>query len=87
MFSNNVFSSNQLDYLTMKYYEMFEELSLHELVVNLIKILQQYWPSSRLSNEIEYDGNEYKFSYVMKVSCSVKNLFFKKAKTLSIRNR
>lgn len=48
--SSNVFSSNQLDYLTMKYYEIFEELSLHELGVNSIKILQQYWPSSRSSN-------------------------------------
>ena len=74
--TSKTLSPNQIEYLTTKYYETFEELSLSDLGINAIKIIEKYWPTNRLSNEIKYDENKHGFSYIMKVSCSVKNLYF-----------
>ena len=81
--SSKSLSSNQCEYLIMKYYQVFAELSLHDLGIDSIKILEKYWPSDRLSDEIKYDENNYGFTYVLSVSCSIKKLFFAKQKILS----
>jgi len=80
-------SSNQIEYLTMKYYDIFKKLSLYDLGFNSVKISEKYWPSNRIFDEIKFDEKNYNFSYVLSVSCSIKRVFFNNNKALLLENK
>lgn len=82
--TNNPLSSNQIEYLIMKYCEKFEKLGLYALGINSVKIFNRPVFASRIYDEIKYNEGKCHISYVLNVSCSIKNLFYNKLKTLSL---
>ena len=74
--TSNLLDSKQREYLIMKYFEKIRELGLDDLGIFSIKISNKFWPSARMSDSIAFDQEKYQYSYVMKVSCSVKKQLY-----------